>query len=228
MRNKIDSKTKKISETFLLAALLALVGGFQDAYSYMGRGQVFANAQTGNLLLLGVNIMDRNAYGVFRYALPVLCFTAGVFIACVIRNRLGSGRFLHCHQRILLIEIALLLTNAFIPFGKYDVAANSIISLSCAIQVETFKRFRDVPAATTMCIGNIKNCMENLYQYIERRDHTFLRNVRTYIGIITIFVLGAVLGARCTALFAQKAIIICAVILIAPFVLLFWEDREVL
>ena len=224
----MNERTKKISETFLLAALLALGGGFQDAYSYMGRDRVFANAQTGNLILLGVNLMDRNLYGIFRYALPVLCFTAGIFIACVIRSRLGSGRFLHCHQRVLLIEIALLLTNAFIPFGKYDVVANSIISLSCAIQVETFKRFRDVPAATTMCIGNIKNCMENLYQFIEKREKRFLRNVRTYIGIILVFVLGAVLGARCTALFAQRAILICAGILFIPFLLLFWEDKEVL
>lgn len=33
-------------------AIFALAGGFQDAYSYNCRGKVFANAQTGNIVLL--------------------------------------------------------------------------------------------------------------------------------------------------------------------------------
>ena len=34
------------SETFLLSAILALSGGFQDAYTYNVRNEVFSNAQT--------------------------------------------------------------------------------------------------------------------------------------------------------------------------------------
>ena len=44
------------SESMALGALLTLAGGFQDAYSYNGRGHVFANAQTGNVVLLGQNL----------------------------------------------------------------------------------------------------------------------------------------------------------------------------
>ena len=38
-----------------VGVVLTLAGGFQDAYSYNCRGQVFANAQTGNIVLLGQN-----------------------------------------------------------------------------------------------------------------------------------------------------------------------------
>ena len=219
---------KKVSETFLLAALLALVGGFQDAYSYVGRAHVFSNAQTGNIILLGVNLVDRNAEGVIRYALPVICFTAGILLACLLRQHVGSGRFLHFHQRILLIEIALLMTNYLMPFGQHDVLASSLISFSCAIQVENFKRFRNVPAATTMCIGNLKNGMENLCQYLEHREIEKLHNFLTYAGIILVFTAGAILGNKCTELFAHKAILICALLLLLPFALLFQEDKDVL
>ena len=41
----------QMSETLRLGIILALSGGFMDAYSYLERGNVFANAQTGNLLL---------------------------------------------------------------------------------------------------------------------------------------------------------------------------------
>ena len=43
-------RAKQISESIELGAILALAGGFMDAYSYIGRGGVFANAQTGNIL----------------------------------------------------------------------------------------------------------------------------------------------------------------------------------
>ena len=47
-----------MSESFRIGALLAIIGGFFDAYSYLCRGGVFANAQTGNIVLLGVNIAN--------------------------------------------------------------------------------------------------------------------------------------------------------------------------
>ena len=38
--------SKQMSETIELGIVLALSGGFMDAYSYMCRDHVFANAQT--------------------------------------------------------------------------------------------------------------------------------------------------------------------------------------
>ena len=39
----------QMSESFLTAVFLSLSGGLQDAYTYLFRGKVFANAQTGNI-----------------------------------------------------------------------------------------------------------------------------------------------------------------------------------
>jgi hypothetical protein len=41
-------------DTLPTGLLLACAGGFLDAYTFVGRGGVFANAQTGNIVLLGV------------------------------------------------------------------------------------------------------------------------------------------------------------------------------
>ena len=35
-----------MSESFLIAGILSISGGLQDAYTYMYRGKVFANAQS--------------------------------------------------------------------------------------------------------------------------------------------------------------------------------------
>ena len=49
---------RQMSETYVVAAILASAGGFLDAYSYLVRGHVFANAQTGNIVLLGMRFFD--------------------------------------------------------------------------------------------------------------------------------------------------------------------------
>mgnify|MGYP002084284424 CR=1 FL=1 len=59
----------QISESIGLGTILALSGGFMDAYSYIERGKVFANAQTGNMLLFGVNLSEGNYQTMLNYLL---------------------------------------------------------------------------------------------------------------------------------------------------------------
>ena len=48
----------QMSESFLTAAFIILSGGLQDAYTYLCRGKVFANAQTGNIVLFSAYLFD--------------------------------------------------------------------------------------------------------------------------------------------------------------------------
>ena len=59
-----------MSESFLTAVFLSLSGGLQDAYTYLFRGKVFANAQTGNIVLLSAHIMDGQWGMVLHYFIP--------------------------------------------------------------------------------------------------------------------------------------------------------------
>lgn len=55
----------QMSDTFHAAVFVTLSGGFQDAYTYICRAQVFANAQTGNIVLLSAALL-RAAAGELR------------------------------------------------------------------------------------------------------------------------------------------------------------------
>ena len=81
------NKTKQMSETIRLGMLLAVSGGFMDAYSYIERDQVFANAQTGNMLLFGVNLSEGNFSVAMRYFLPVLAFALGIALAEIVHKK---------------------------------------------------------------------------------------------------------------------------------------------
>ena len=55
----------QMSDTVHAAVFVTLSGGFQDAYTYICRAQVFANAQTGNIVLLSAALL-RAAAGELR------------------------------------------------------------------------------------------------------------------------------------------------------------------
>ena len=58
---------KQMSEAFINSALLALSGGFQDAYTYNTRNEVFSNAQTGNVVLMSQHFMTGDWKAGVRY-----------------------------------------------------------------------------------------------------------------------------------------------------------------
>ena len=68
----------QMSDTFRAAVFVTLSGGFQDAYTYICRGQVFANAQTGNIVLLSAALLRGDWAVCLRYAIPLLSFVFAV------------------------------------------------------------------------------------------------------------------------------------------------------
>ena len=53
--NTKKKRRGQMSEAFCTAMFLSLSGGLQDVYTYLFRGKVFANAQTGNIVLMAVH-----------------------------------------------------------------------------------------------------------------------------------------------------------------------------
>ena len=55
-----------MSEAFCTAMFLSVSGGLQDVYTYLYRGKVFANAQTGNIVLCSVKLVEGDWSAVLR------------------------------------------------------------------------------------------------------------------------------------------------------------------
>lgn len=212
----------QISESVQLAFMLALSGGYMDAYTYMCRGKVFANAQTGNMILFGINLAEGKIAAALSYLLPVLLFAAGILLADVIRTR--TDRYaLHWRQLSVAAEAVILFAVAFIP-QRYNMAANALVSFACGIQVESFRKVCGNATATTMCIGNLRSAMSCLHMYIETGDREKKRSALIYVGVIAVFVTGAVMGHFGVKLFAEYAIFAASIILLCTFVLMFAEN----
>lgn len=205
------------SEFFSLGALLALSGGFLDAYTFISRGGVFANAQTGNMVLLGVNLAFGNFKAVLYYFVPVVAFALGVFLSEFIKHKYKQLASLHWRQIIIIVETAILFIISFVPSGDYNVFANVAISFVSAMQVQTFRKVHGLPYATTMCIGNLRNASQNLFSYFKNKDKVCLNKSIKYYSIIVFFILGAFLGCFLSNIFYEKAVLLVCILLIVVF-----------
>ena len=101
----------QMSEAFRTVMFLSASGGLQDAYTYIGRGKVFANAQTGNIVLMSQSLFDGDLSRFAHYFIPVLSFALGVAAAECIRLRWRQARRIHWRQLVVLAEICLLYTS---------------------------------------------------------------------------------------------------------------------
>jgi uncharacterized membrane protein YoaK (UPF0700 family) len=74
-----------------VSLLLSLSGGFLDAFTYVGHGQVFANAMTGNVILFGVYVAAANVARAVTHIPPIIAFLIGVFLAQALRIYVARG-----------------------------------------------------------------------------------------------------------------------------------------
>ena len=193
-----------MSSSLSVGILLALAGGFMDAYSYMARGKVFANAQTGNILLFAVAVSEGRPADILRYLLPVVSFALGIALAA---------------------EILILFSVSFFA-AEQNLAANSLTSLACGIQVQAFRKIEGNGIATTMCIGNLRAGVQALHEYHIAHDREELRRGALYFAVIFFFALGAVAGNLLVARCGLPAIRWDCLLLLLPLFLMLQKPDE--
>ena len=202
----MKAKTRQMSESLRLGILLAIVGGFLEAYTFFCRGGVFANCQTGNLVMFALSAADGNGADMILYLIPVIAFIVGIFLAEWVKQIFRLYEKLHWRQIIILFEIFCLAVTAFIPEGNLDVIVTTVIAFVCSMQVESFRKVRGNAFATPMCTGNLRSASENLYHWIAGGDKEAKKKGQHYLTIVGSFMIGAVVGAALTHIFAEKAV----------------------
>lgn len=213
---------KQMSEAFVNSVFLALSGGFQDAYTYNTRDEVFSNAQTGNVVLMSQHFMNREWQIGLRYLFPLLAFVFGVFVAENVQNRFKYAKKMHWRQGILLAEIGILAIVGFIP-NSYNMIATVMVSFACAMQVQTFRKVGGYSYASTMCIGNLRSGTAALSLYLRDKKAEHLRQTFYYFGIIFFFAIGAGIGGILSVCYGIHVIWISCILLFISFLLMFLE-----
>ena len=180
-----------MSDSMLTAFFIILSGGLQDAYTYCCRGKVFANAQTGNIVLLSTHLFEGDWGQALRYLVPVLAFLLGIYIAECVHRHFKRMEKVHWRQLIILAEIVLLAAVGFLPETLNVVVALYPIFFAMSIQWSSFGGARGFYSATIFSTNNTKQSSLALAEYLCDHDRAHLRKMWFYLATLGCFHVGA-------------------------------------
>ena len=103
--------------------------------------------------------------------------------------------------------------------------ATALVSFSCAMQVQTFRKVGGYSYASTMCIGNLRSGTAALSVYWREKRPEQLKQALYYFGIILFFAFGAGCGGNLSLHLGFQAIWVSSVLLLISFVLMFIEKQ---
>ena len=213
LRETLINKNLPVHEQLIFCLLLTMVGGFFDAYTFVNCNGIFANAQTGNLIFVGIDLIEGNFREVLHYSIPILSFVVGVLVSkCIETKYKELSIFKHIYI-LLLIQFFML----FVILIKYKYFGLDIrpivISFICAIQFDGFRKVNNLVFASVFCTGNLRSMSEHLYKFFVLKKKESKIPLLIYFTVISVFLTGVILGAAMSKYYLNKAILLPLVII---------------
>jgi uncharacterized membrane protein YoaK (UPF0700 family) len=216
MATQPKSEPANTPEPLPMALLLAATGGLLDAVIYLNHGHVFANAMTGNVVLLGIAVLSHDRMSALHHVAPLVAFLVGVAASKFTRSRLGDRAL----PAALVLEIIVLLLVGWLPVSFPEAAFVSAVAFVSALQVASFRHVGPFSYNSTFITGNLRDTAEGFYDAAvagkaepETRQNG-IRKARSLGLICLCFLAGAVVGA-----IAAPRLHSCAFWLVEPLLL---------
>lgn len=179
-------------ETVQISLLLAFVGGYLDAYTWIIHG-VMANAQTANMVLLWVHGTVGEWDRALQFIPPMAAFMVGIVVAAWLRRSTSEM----ASTISTLVEILLLVVVGILHNRLPDLAGTLGISFVAAMQTAIFTRVEGVSYSSVMITGNMRQAIEGLFAVISGQTGS-LRRPCIFAALCVVFGMGAAVGAYAT------------------------------
>jgi uncharacterized membrane protein YoaK (UPF0700 family) len=219
-----DVRTR--SEGLPAGMLLAGVGGFLDGYTFVGYHGVFATAQTGNIVLFGVDAQAGHWHEALLHVPPVVAFMLGVALA----QTLAQPRVRRIVRRptrwVLIAEIVVLAAVGAVPGQVSSGAVPGAIAFVAAVQVSTFRSLDGIEYSSTFTTSNLRALTVNVLTWRTGHDPASRHRAALLASVIAAFAGGAVVGGLCTRLIHHQAAWIAAAALMIVLVAIVIETRR--
>jgi uncharacterized membrane protein YoaK (UPF0700 family) len=194
---------------------LAATGGCLDAFTYVGHGHVFANAMTGNVVLLAVNAFGGEWRQSLRHLPPILTFWLGV--ACV--RALGLPRFVPQQFQqariVLTVEILCLFLLSWLPANASNFLIVTVVCFAASLQTATFRQVNRASYNSTFVTNNLRTLAESFFDWaFKGRRPADLSQAKDFASISFAFFMGAVVGGLLTPRLQNKTLLVVTATLV--------------
>lgn len=206
---------------------LITVSGFWGAFTYLLRGNVFCNAQTGNVVLLGMALGSGNFRGALYYVIPISAYLSGSFVSEFFPNPVKHTLRIRWDTLLLGIEIAVIALLGFVPDSAPVQISQVAINFIASMQYNTFRQAEGTPMATTFATNHIRQIGIGLakeLRHIRKEDKSHRGKLKKHFLMLVFFLSGAVIGTLFCRRIGGRAIWLSALPLIALFLLFAQDD----
>ena len=207
---------------------LIAVAGFWGAYTYLLRGNVFCNAQTGNVVLMGLALGSAEWAKAGYYLVPISAYILGAFVSELLPNPIKHRFNVRWDTVLMLIEMIAVLGLGFLPETAPVQICQVVINFVASMQYNTFRQAEGVPVATTFATNHIRQIGVGLAKELRHHhsaDKSHRRKLARHCGMLFFFILGAVTGTVFCHLLVGRAIWLTMIPLGIIFLTLLHADR---
>ncbi|MCF6515711.1 DUF1275 domain-containing protein [Lactobacillus sp. S2-2] len=204
----------------LIASLLAINAGFIDAYTFLFHGEVFAGLQTGNIILLGINLAQFNLINCLHYLISISMFIIGLLIIKFLQGITLDN--LYRKKIVILFEITFIVLAIILKNKVPELLIVGFFSIAASAQLQEFDLLRGKAFNPIMMTGNIKKISNGIYDVFVHKNKTKLIPLLDTLVVLFSFIIGAFLVTLLGNLFGNIVIIVPVLIL---FLILFILKR---
>lgn len=187
---------------FVGGLVLLAATGFVDAYTFLAHGHVFAEAQTGNLVLIGVGAVDPSIVPFWRPLVTFASFVAGVSAAWV----LGRAATARAPQVVTLaFEVVVLTVVGFLPGSFPNAVVAATIAFAAGLQIAAFNRIGAAKFTTVVMTSNSSATVNASLQALVTRARGDVTLAVRLVAALAAFLAGALIGALLTEAVGGRA-----------------------
>ena len=213
-------------ESSRVFSLLMLAGGALGAFTYMARGNVFCNAQTGNILLLGLALGDGEWRRAAYLLIPITAYGLGAAVSEFLPVPVKKAGKLRWDTLLIGFELLVTVLLGFVPEEAPYQISQVAVNFICSMQYNTFRQAEGIPMATTFCTNHLRQAGVWLVKGLRKKDRTYLKRFLQHGRMIVLFVAGAAAGAVLCRYVWGKAVWGASVVYLIVFLDLLYADLK--
>jgi len=189
--------------------VLILVAGFFVAYTFLLRGNVFCNAQTGNVVLMGLALGAGKWSEALYYLIPISAYLMGAFVSELLPNPVKHHLPIRWDTLLIAVEMLTVLGLGFIPESAPVQISQVAINFIASMQYNTFRQAEGVPMATTFATNHIRQIGVGLakeLKHLHTNNKSHREKLRQHFEMLIFFLLGSIVGTVFCRLLVGRAI----------------------
>ncbi|MBQ7594200.1 MAG: DUF1275 domain-containing protein [Synergistaceae bacterium] len=213
-------------EKYYIFELLTIAGGMMGLYTYNLRGEVFSNAQTGNIVKMAAAV-GRGEFGQgFYYLIPFTAYILGTIISEILPQKVKNTHFIRWDTMLVGIEIVVLFLIGLMPFSWPDQIAQVLINFLCAMQFNTFRQAEGVPMATTFVTNHVRQIGISIARIIRHHEQEAEARAKMikHVKIILAFFFGGAVVTFLSPYFHEETIWLAIIPLTICFCIMLQSD----